>query len=199
VDRVRLAPALVVAVCCALVSCVVVPDERVPSGGAPLTFRDLRPWFRVEGGGCEVAWAGDDEVTLTGGPGAIVVALADDAYRVHVEANVERGGNSGVFLRAKGGVWFPDGAEVQIDPADPHNPTGSLYGKARSAAPIPPADTWFTIDAAVRGAHVEAEINGVPAFAVDDEPARGPLFGLQAHYPGSVVHFRGLRIESTPR
>ncbi len=149
----------------------------------------------MEGGGCEARWE-DDGVTLVGGPGAIVVALAGADYRVHVEANVEDGGNSGVFLRAKAGIFFPDGVEVQIDPSDPRNPTGSLYGRARGKAPIPPFGAWFTIDAVARGSHVGAAIDGVPSASVDDAPADGPLFGLQAHYPGSVVHFRKLRIDA---
>lgn len=173
-------------------SCVGIPQNRVKLDRA-LHFADLA--WSVEGAGCDVR---DDVegVTLVGGPGAIVVALDAADYRVHVEVNLEKGGNSGVFLRGGPGFFFPKGVEIQIDPADPKNPTGSIYGRVRSRAPIPPPDTWFTIDAVAEGSHVDARIDGIPSAASDDVPADGPLFGLQAHYPGSVVHFRHLEIES---
>ena len=167
--------------------------------GIPADTRSLAAGFAREDftlyGACRSSWSDDGVLTLKDGPGALVIALAEPDYRVHVEADVEPGGNSGVFVRSKGGIWFPDGVEVQIDPADPVNPTGSLYGRARSRAPIPPAGTWFTIDIDARGSRVAAAIDGVPSASIDDAPADGPLFGLQAHYPGSVVRFRGLVIE----
>jgi hypothetical protein len=174
-------------------SCVAIPQNRV-SLDRSLHFADLRSLWSIEGAGCDVHYT-DDGVTLVGGPGAIVVALDDADYRVHVEANLEKGGNSGVFLRGGPGFFFPKGVEIQIDPADPKNPTGSIYGRVRSRAPIPPPGTWFAIDATVTGDHVDARIDGVPSASADVAPD-GPLFGLQAHYPGSVVHFRHLEIES---
>jgi hypothetical protein len=38
-------------------------------------------------------------------------------------------------------------------------------------------------------------VNGAKGAHVDDAPPDGPLFALQAHYPGSVVHFKNLSIE----
>jgi hypothetical protein len=179
-------------------SCVSIPEQvqSLPRGRATSMFEELRDRFEMSGSG-SVEWTGDG-VTLRGGPGALVMAIAERDYRVRVEVMVEEGGNSGVFVRSKGGIWFPDGVEVQIDPADPKNPTGSIYGRVRSAAPVPPYGEWFTLEVLAAGDRVESWVNGIAGARVEGAPPSGPLFALQAHYPGSVVHFRALTIELAP-
>lgn len=170
-------------------ACVgVPPSQRLTR---PATFSELR-WTMT---GAGTVKREDDVVTLEGGPGALVVALEHADYRVRVDVWVEPGGNSGIFVRGKDGIWFPDGVEIQINPADTNNPTGSVYGRVKSHAPAPRFGEWFTVEIVVSGERVESRVNGIVAAVVEDAPADGPLFALQLHYPGSVVRYRNLVIE----
>lgn len=175
-------------------SCRTLPTRAysLPEQGA--SFVELREHFFLTGLGGSVAWTRDG-VTISGGPGALALVLEHTDYRVNVDVMVEEGGNSGVFVRSAAGALFPDGVEVQIDPHDPKNFTGSIYNRAKTRAPVPPPGTWFHLEIVVRGARVESYVDGKLAAAIDDAKPYGPLFALQAHHPGSVAHFKALVIE----
>lgn len=161
------------------------------------TLAELRDRFVHVGLGGEMTWRGDG-VTISGGPGAFVVPLDHPDYRIHVDVRADDGANSGVFVRARSGLVFPTGVEVQIDARDPKNPTGSIYDRARAATAPPPAGTWFHLEVVARGDRVESLVDGAFAAAVEDVKPDGRLFALQAHHPGSVVRFENLTIERLP-
>jgi hypothetical protein len=182
-------------VCIALMaSCVGVPESPQPlMTGRATGFAELRDQFKMLGAG-SAEWL-NDGVVVDDGPGALAIALTTRDYRVRLEAMAEEGSNSGVFVRSAGGVVYPSGVEVQIDPADPKNPTGSIYNRKTSEAPVPAFGEWFSLEIEARGNSVTSVVNGVHAASIDDAPPDGPIFALQAHHPGSRVHFRGLALE----
>ena len=141
-----------------------------------------------------------DTLIVRDGPGCVVLVLdaAHTNYRATVDASVNEGGNSGVFVRAGEGTFYPTGVEVQIDPADPKNPTGSIYDVDTSDAPVPPANQSFVLEIVANGDRVESFVDGVFAARVENAPPSGPIFALQAHHPGSVATFTGLSIEPLP-
>jgi hypothetical protein len=177
-----------------LAGCATVPEARVSLASTPVTLTELRERAVMMGAGGEPRYT-RDTVTLVGGPGALVIALEESDYRVNVDVMVEEGGNSGVFVRSANGIWFPDGVEVQIDARDPKNFTGSIYNRAQTAAAVPQPGVWFHVEIEARGSRIESYVDGVLAASVDDAPPSGPLFALQAHHPGSVVHFKALVVE----
>ena len=80
-------------------------------------------------------------------------------FRVRVEAMINEGGNSGIFLRVAEGAGHLPGLEAQINSThgDP-NKTGSLYHPPDAPIRVNPspvlANTWFELDAEVVGGRV---------------------------------------------
>lgn len=141
--------------------------------------------------------------------GALLAEGAFEDFLVEVEARVNEGGNSGLFLRAAPppeGRSDPIAYEAQIRNREP-NPTGSFYTitATRAWAPVPaPASLakdgeWFTLHVIARGSRLESYVNGRhQATMCDDGFPRGAV-GLQMHDAKTRVEFRRFRIAPLPR
>lgn len=117
------------------------------------------------------------------------------------EVKLNKGGNSGMYFRAKFEPGWPTGYEAQVNNShkDPVR-TGSLYNIVKVFDQLVPDDTWWTQHIIVKGNHVIIKVNDkVVVDHVDGKRTheRGYL-ALQQHDPGSVVHYRNLMMRPLP-
>ena len=116
--------------------------------------------------------------------------------------------NSGIFFhtRFQPEGWPAQGYEMQVNNSqgDPVR-TGSLYNVVKNFTPPAADDAWFTQELIVKGRSVTVIVDGRRLFEfVEPEGVAGPrrlsagTFALQAHDPGSEVHYRNLRVRRLP-
>jgi hypothetical protein len=121
-------------------------------------------------------------------------------FKLHVEVNVPKGGNSGIYLRGR--------HEVQVEDSQGKQPwnrgMGGIYGQVTPLAnPALPAGEWQTFDITLIGRrltvllngvtiHDNAEIPGTTGGALDSrEGEPGPIMLQGDHGP---IRYRNLRI-----
>ena len=113
------------------------------------------------------------------------------------EAKLNNGGNSGVCCRAEFGPRWTKGYESEVNnsPTDPVR-TGSLYGIVKIFDKLVDDDTWWTQNIRAEGQHIVIKVNG--KVVVDHMETKNlytsGYLALQQHDPGSVVHYRNLRM-----
>jgi hypothetical protein len=116
--------------------------------------------------------------------------------------------NSGLFIHTafQPDGWPAQGYEVQVNNSqqDPVR-TGSLYNVVKNFAPPAKDDTWFTMEVVVNGKAVVVAVDGRVLYEfVEPDGVTGTrklsqgTFALQAHDPGSEVHYRNLRVKRLP-
>ena len=128
----------------------------------------------------------------------------------HFKADVmtKPGSNSGIFFHTKFQAegWPAVGYEMQVNnsQADPVR-TGSIYNVIKNFTPPAPDNTWFTQELIVNGKAIQVIVNEKVLFEfVEPEGVTGTrklsagTFALQAHDPGSEVHFKNLRVKRLP-
>jgi len=178
--------------------------------------RSLAGWTAI--GGEPGAWRAEAGVlSARRGKSWISTNRAYGDFDLRLQYRVERGGNSGVLLRAphRGDPSF-EGVEIQILDDDapfyrnlkPEQYTGSVYGviAARRGFARPPG-SWNTLGIKLEGAKIQVDLNGTRVvdarldehgWALKRHPGlarpRGFL-GLQAH--DTPVWFRDIAIKAT--
>lgn len=129
-------------------------------------------------------------------------------FHVKAEVMTKPVANSGFFIHT---VFQPDGwpergYEVQVNNSqgDPVR-TGSIYNVVKNFNPPAKDDAWFTLEVIVNGKAVTTIVDGKRIFEfVEPEGVTGTrrlsegTFALQAHDPGSEVHYRKLRVKRLP-
>jgi hypothetical protein len=134
-----------------------------------------------------------------------------DDFKLHIEFNVPKDENSGIYLRGRYEVQVAAGGGPHA-PASPHNPAGtagSIYGflkfPLQSAVPT---DTWQTYDITLVGRYVTVALNhvtgienqeipGITGGAIDsDEGKPGPIYFQGDHHGG--IRYRNITI-SVPK
>ena len=90
--------------------------------------------------------------------------------------------------------------------------TGSIYNVVKNFTPPAGDDVWFTQELIVKGKTIRVIVDGKtlfeyvePAGVTGAAPGGGGdhklssgTFALQAHDPGSEVHFRNIRVKRLP-
>ena len=165
--------------------------------------KDLDGWEVI---GDADAWQVKDGVIVCTGKGGgwLKSRWEFDDFIFRVEWRIKKGGNSGVFFRARpvADPWV-HGFEVQIlDDGGQIGKTncGAIYGVLAPKANPVKAGEWNTYEIRAIGGRVQVLFNGVLVHDVDvsqipelaNRPKRGYL-GLQNH--GDHVEFRNLRIK----
>ena len=125
----------------------------------------------------------------------------------HFKADVmtKPGSNSGIFFHTKFQPegWPTVGYEMQVNNSqqDPVR-TGSIYNVVKNFVPPADDDTWFTQELIVKGKAMAVIVDGRVLFEfVEPEGVTGTrklsagTFALQAHDPGSEVHYKNLRVK----
>jgi HEAT repeat protein len=190
-----------------------------PDGFVPLfNGKNLTGWIthpKQPGG-----WRVENGILIGRGNKASHLYTERDDYKnihVHVEARVNNGGNSGVFLRSQFGPAFPaqnpifpNGYEAQIECTSQAAPTGSLYvghGGLGSGKPVVVVremlarpNEWFTMDVRAEGNRLLIHVNGKEAVNYVDANryfTHGHI-ALQLHNPNTVIEFRKVEIKELP-
>ena len=132
-------------------------------------------------------------------------------FELKVDVMTEPGANGGVYIDTEfQGSGFPaKGFEIQVNntyQSDPRK-TASIYEVKDNNEDIQPDAKWFTMDITVRDMTINVKVDGKvieewtqPAdwAGTHNFPGRKIVPGtvaLQAHDPGSVVHYRNIRIK----
>lgn len=117
--------------------------------------------------------------------------------------------NAGIFFHTafQQEGWPRVGYEMQVNNTFAKDPvrTGSIYNVVKNFTPPAADNTWFTQELVVQGKRITVIVDGKTLFEfVEPEGVTGTrklshgTFALQAHDPGSVVHFRNLRVKRLP-
>ena len=157
-----------------------------------------------------------DGAIVVHGPRAHLYYVGPDAEKpaafvnFHLQAEImtKPSANSGLFIhtRPQPTGWPQHGYEVQVNTShsDPVR-TGSLYNVVKNFTPPAADDTWFLLEVLVKGRAVAVKVDGRVLYEfVEPEGVTGTrrlsqgTFALQAHDPGSEVHYRHIRVKRLP-
>jgi hypothetical protein len=173
------------------------------------------------------SWRIEDGAIVTAGPRSHLFYTGEvsDHQFVNFEFSVDvmtrPGANSGIYIHTEFQEegWPAKGYECQVinsnPPAEPggyteHKMTGSIYAIRNVWKSPVPDNTWFNYRIVVQGKTIRTYINDMLAaeYTEPDEVYRpadfsGRLLGsgtfaLQCHDPGSVVHYKNIRVKPLP-
>jgi len=164
----------------------------------------------------QASWQVADGVIVCHGPRSHLFYVGADAanpaeftnFHFKAEVMTKPGANSGIFFHTKfqPDGWPAQGYEMQVNNSqkDPVR-TGSIYNVVKNFVPPAADDEWFTEEVMVKGKAVTVLVNGKVLFEfVEPEGVTGTrrlssgTFALQAHDPGSEVHYRNIRVKRLP-
>jgi hypothetical protein len=192
-----------------------VPVARAEETGFESLFdgRTLAGWQASEN---VDSWKVVDGAIVCHGPRSHLFYVGPDPARpadftdFHFRAEVmtRPGANSGIFFHTafQPEGWPQVGYEMQVNNSqqDPVR-TGSIYNVVKNFAAPAQDDVWFTQELVVQGRRITVSVDGRVLFEfVEPEGVTGTrklshgTFALQAHDPGSEVHFRNLRVKRLP-
>lgn len=131
-------------------------------------------------------------------------------FELRVDCMTEKNSNGGIYFHTKFQKegWPKYGFEAQVNNSYNSDPqkTGSLYAVVKVLDKNVDDNVWYTETIIVKGKNVKIKIND--KVVVDyDEPADKKAgedftrkidqgtFALQAHDPGSRVHFKNIRVK----
>jgi len=136
-------------------------------------------------------------------------------FHFKAEVMTKPGANSGIFFHTEwqDEGWPAKGYEMQVNNSqgDPVR-TGSIYYFVKNFTPPAEDNEWFTQELIVKGKAMTVIVNGKVLFEyVEPEGVTGTApggggdhklssgtFALQAHDPGSEVHYRNIRVKRLP-
>ncbi|MEM9379040.1 MAG: DUF1080 domain-containing protein [Planctomycetota bacterium] len=186
-------------------------------GFAPLfNGRNLDGWkvnenpgsVRVENGALVVQ--GDRAHVFYDGP---VYMHAFKNFELRTLVMTRPGANSGVYFHTafQDSGWPAKGYEVQVNNSQGDwRRTGGLYGIEDLREPPAQDDRWFAMHVRVEGRRVTVAVDGKQVVDyLEPENAERPqsfagrlldrgTFALQAHDPGSEVHFKAIEVRPLP-
>jgi hypothetical protein len=128
-----------------------------------------------------------------------------DDFKLHIELNCPREGNSGVYLRGR----YEMNVEYEGTPEDAYHGMGSIYGMVPVSQVLPrtPGE-WERFDITLVGRRVtivrngvkiidNQEIAGITGGAIDANEGEPGVFYLQGDHPGAIK-FRNITV-SVPK
>lgn len=165
----------------------------------------------------EESWKVVDGELVCHGPRSHLFYVGEDPAKppvfenFHFKADVltKPRANSGIYFhtRYQQEGWPAQGHEAQVNNSsgDPVR-TGSLYNVVRNLRAPVADDEWFTEEVIVEGNRIVIKVNGKTivdhventAAVKDGRKLSSGTFALQAHDPGSEVHYRNIRVKRLP-
>lgn len=162
------------------------------------------------------SWKVEDGKIVCHGPRSHLFYVGPDAAKpadfknFHFKADVmtRPNANSGIFFhtRFQPDGWPAVGYEMQVNNSqgDPVR-TGSIYNVVKNFVPPAKDDTWFTEEVIVKDKQITVLVDGKVLFEfVEPDGVTGTrklssgTFALQAHDPGSEVHYKNIRVKRLP-
>jgi L-ribulose-5-phosphate 3-epimerase len=170
--------------------------------------KDLTGWTKIEGGDWTVedgVLIGRNGVKWTTNPAVtgswLSTAEQYSDFRLELQFSVNKGGNSGVFIRSahERNPAFT-GYEMQIHDSPGRPPSkggpGSLYDLvAPTKNVIRPADQWNSATIVAKGKKIRVEMNGETILETEQDRSLKGYIGLQNHDDKSVVRFKNIRLQ----
>lgn len=193
------------------------PPAVEPGFTSLFNGRDFSGWrlanpdaFRIE----------DGAIVANGTPGHAYYdgPVGNHAFRnfeLKVDVMTKPGANGGIFIMTEfqDTGWPAKGFEVQVNNSYTRDPirTGSLYQIVNVNEAPAKDDAWFTEHITVQGDMVMVQVNDTNTVhwvqppdwnggsaTTPDRRIRTGTIALQAHDPGSTVHYRNIRIRALP-
>ena len=208
-------PGLVVTL---LASCLVVTlgHARAEESGFEPLFdgKSLAGWKASENAG---SWKVVDGTIVCHGPRSHLFFVGGDPatppefknFHFKAEVMTKPKANSGIYFHTKfqDNGWPSHGHEAQVNntSGDPVR-TGSLYNVVKNFEAPAKDDQWFTEEVIVEGNRIVIKVDGKTivdhtektAEVKDGRKLSSGTFALQAHDPGSEVHYRNIRVKRLP-
>ncbi len=204
---------LAVAAFCLLVSG---DSARAEESGFETLFdgKSLAGWKASENTG---SWKVIDGEIVCHGPRSHLFYVGADAagapefknFHFKAEVLTKPKANSGIYFHTKyqNDGWPAQGHEAQVNntSGDPVR-TGSLYNVVKNLEAPAKDDQWFTEEVIVEGNRIVIKVDGRTivdhtentAEVKDGRKLSSGTFALQAHDPGSEVHYRNIRVKRLP-
>ena len=202
------------AVALAVTVVAALPARALEEGFASLfNGTDLTGWKANENSD---SWSVKDGEIVSKGPRCHLFYVGGDPAKpeqfknFHLKAEVmtKPVANSGLFIHTafQPDGWPAQGYEVQVNNSqqDPVR-TGSLYNVVKNFTPPAKDNEWFTLEVMVNGKTVGAAVDGRVLYQfVEPDGVTGTrklsqgTFALQAHDPGSEVHYRSIKVKRLP-
>jgi hypothetical protein len=132
-----------------------------------------------------------------GRPGLLLTTFQMADYELRCDYRLQRGGNSGIFLRTPLSPKNPakDCYELNMCDSHPSFPTGSIVGRKRAGGTFRGEGQWMTMFVRVEGPRIRARLNGTPVIDftdTSDSALRVGHIGLQMN--GGAVEFRNIAL-----
>ena len=151
-------------------------------------------WIKLFDGATMFGWKANNDVNWQitdgvihadqGDPGLVVTTTEFADYELRCDFRLEKGGNSGIFLRS---VFKPtdptkDCYELNMCDTHPSFPTGSLVGLKKPEKRLAGEERWLTYHVTVRGNQIDVKLEGEQVLSyTDTRPGarRRGFIGLQ--------------------
>jgi hypothetical protein len=153
-------------------------------------------------------WSVKDGTIRGEGTAGQLVYVASQCVDCELKADVRinHGGNAGISVRAPAGANVETGYETPVNSTSTVNPvrTGGLYAGIKILKSMQeqliPDDTWFHVQIAATGNHIQVFVNGKLTADVVD-PANTYLAGniaFQKYDRGALVEFKNVMMRPLP-
>lgn len=160
------------------------------------------------------SWSIKDGAIVANGPRSHLFYVGDEQpfvnFELKVDVMTEKNSNGGIYFHTKyqDQGWPKYGFEAQVNNtyhSDPQK-TGSLYGVVKVLEAPAKDYEWFTEHIIVKGKNIVIKVNGKTVVDYTEPKGAQPgddftrvlgsgTFALQAHDPGSTVHFKNIRVK----
>jgi hypothetical protein len=152
--------------------------------------------FVAKGGRSHLFYVGDDKPFVN--------------FELKVDVMTDKNSNGGIYFHTKyqDMGWPKYGFECQVNNSYDKDPikTGSLYQVKNVLEAHAKDGEWFTEHITVQGKHIVVKVNDKVVVDYTEPDGKEPgkdftrvvdsgTFALQAHDPGSTVHFKNIRVK----
>ncbi|HEV8003426.1 MAG TPA: DUF1080 domain-containing protein [Planctomycetaceae bacterium] len=130
-----------------------------------------------------------------GKPGLLLTTFELADYEFRCDYRLEKGGNSGLFIRTPFSPKNPakDCYELNMCDSHPAFPTGSIVGRKKANGTLRGEGAWMTMFARVEGNRIIARLDGQPVIDfTDDSPNRLRVGRIGLQMNGGAVEFRNV-------
>jgi len=181
-------------------------DSAVPV--PPLTNAEVADgWISLFDGKTLYGWRANSDLNWSvhegaiqadrGKPGLLLTTFQLADFEFRCEYFLQKGGNSGIFLRTPFLPKDPkkDCYELNMCDSHPAFATGSIVGRKKANGTFRGEGQWMTMEVRVEGRRIRARLNGTPVIDLSDESdsaLRIGHIGLQMN--GGSVAFRKIAL-----
>jgi hypothetical protein len=172
----------------------------------PLSANEIEEgWVSLFDGRSLYGWRPNSDMNWTvhdgviradrGKPGLLLTTFELADYEFRCDYRLEKGGNSGIFLRTPFSPKSPvkDCYELNMCDSHPAFPTGSIVGRMKADGKFRGEGEWMTMFARVEGNRITARLNGRPVVDfVDESPYRLRVGYIGLQMNGGAVEFRNV-------